>query len=80
MTDPTPNPVVERADQDKKMLDRIVAIGQDLATAQTDPEIMTASALISPKRSTSPSSSNKPPGGSAHNLREVFRYLTALAR
>jgi len=48
MTDPTPTPtpapkpVVERADQDKKMLDRIVGSGQTLATSQADAEIMTA--------------------------------------
>ena len=48
MTDPTPTPtsapkpVVERADQDKKKLDRIVASGQTLATSQADSEIMSA--------------------------------------
>ena len=50
MTDPTPpptpvpaaKPVVERADQDKKMLDRIVTGGQSLATTQADAEIMAA--------------------------------------
>jgi hypothetical protein len=52
MTDPVPNPTptpavppkpaVERADQDKKMLDRIVGSAQALATSQADSEIMTA--------------------------------------
>jgi len=46
MTEPSPavppKPVVERADQDKQMLDRIVGIGQSLATSQADPEIMSA--------------------------------------
>lgn len=46
MTDPTPvpapKPVVERADQDKKKLDRIVGGGQTLATSQADSEIMAA--------------------------------------
>ena len=45
MTDPVPvppppKPVKERAEQDKAMLDRIVGIGQTLATAQADAETM----------------------------------------
>ena len=50
MTDPVPTPTpvppakpaIERADQDKKMLDRIVGSGQSLATSQADSEIMAA--------------------------------------
>jgi hypothetical protein len=43
---PTPKPVKERAEQDQAMLDRIVGIGQTLATAQADVEIM---ALLAPR-------------------------------
>jgi len=43
---PTPKPVKERAEQDQVMLDRIVAVGQALATAQADIEIM---ALLAPR-------------------------------
>jgi hypothetical protein len=35
---PTPKPVKERADQDQAMLDRIVVVGQTLATSQADKE------------------------------------------